>query len=40
MYYQGAQESGIPVIPGIVMGFFFFSQGIPEKPGNVVGFFH
>ena len=23
MYYQGAQESGIPVIPGIVMGYFF-----------------
>ena len=36
---QGAQDSGIPEIPGIVMG-FFFCQGIPEKPGNVMGFFH
>ena len=38
-YRHGAQDSGIPEIPGIVMG-FFFTQGIPEIPGNVMGFFH
>ena len=36
---HSAQGSGIPEIPGIVMG-FIISQGIPEKPGNVMGFFH
>ena len=36
---QGAQDSGIPEIPGIVVG-FFFSQEIPEKLGNIMGFFH
>ena len=38
-YLQGAQDSGISEIPGIIMG-FFFSQGISEKSGNVVEFFH
>ena len=36
---QGAQDSGIPEITGIVMR-FFFCQEIPEKLGNVMGFFH
>ena len=35
---QGAQESGIPEIPGILMR-FPFRQGISEKPGNAMGFF-
>ena len=32
---QGAQESGIPEIPGIVMG-FSVSQMLPENPGNII----
>ena len=30
--FQGAQDSGIPGIPGIIMA-FYFCHGIPAKPG-------
>lgn len=36
---QDAQESGIPEIPGIVMG-FSVSQMVPENPGNIMRFIH
>ena len=35
--FQGAQDYGIPEIPGTVMG-FFASKGIPEKPGIIMQF--
>ena len=39
VYFEGAQDSGIPEIPEIIMG-LFFSQRISEKPGHIMGFFH
>ena len=36
---QIAQDSDIPEIPAIFMG-FFIRQGIPEKPENVMGIFY
>ena len=36
--YQGAQDSEIPGIPRIVMG-FLFCHGISGKPEIVMGFF-
>ena len=36
---QDAQESGIPEIPGFVMG-FSVSQMVPENPGNIMRFIH
>ena len=38
MLVQVAQDSGIPEIPRVVMG-FCDCQDIPEKTGNVTGFF-
>ena len=37
--YQGAQDSDIREIPGMVMG-FFIHQSIPGRPGNVMRFLY